>query len=48
MNSDTYERTQSIYLASEIKADKDGNIKRLGYIYNANDNLTDRTDPFNC
>ena len=48
MNSDTYERTQSIYLASEIKADKDGNIKRLGYIYNANDNLTDRTDPFNA
>lgn len=46
MNSDTYERTQSVYLASEIKADKDGNIKRLGYIYNANDNLTDRTDPF--
>lgn len=47
MNSERYEKTQSVYLASEIKADKDGEIKRLGYIYNSNDNLKDRTDPFN-
>ena len=46
MNSDMYEKTQSVYLASEINADKNGNITRLGYIYNANSNLTDRTDPF--
>ncbi len=45
-NSDTYERTQSIYLASEIKADKDGFISRLGYLYTSNSNLTDRTEPF--
>lgn len=45
-NSDTYERTQSVYLASEINAEKDGVIKRLGYIYNANSNLQDRTQPF--
>ena len=46
MNSDMYEKTQSVYLASEINADKNGDITRLGYIYNANSNLTDRTDPF--
>ena len=45
-NSDTYERTQSIYLASEINADKDGFISRLGYLYSSNSNLTDRTEPF--
>ncbi|GAB6976843.1 hypothetical protein JCM15124A_17500 [Prevotella falsenii] len=47
LNSDAYEKTQSVYLSTEVNAEKGGQIKRLGYIYNSNDNLTDRTDPFN-
>ena len=46
INCDPYERTQSVYYASEIKADKDNEIRRIGYIYKSNDNLTDRTTPF--
>lgn len=46
MNCDKYERTQSVYYASEINAEKGCEIKRLGYVYTPNSNLTDRTDPF--
>lgn len=43
----TYDRSETIYYASEIKADAGSWIKRIAYIYSSNDNLTDRTDESN-
>lgn len=40
----TYDHTEAIYYASEIKGEEGDIIKRIGYPYNGNDNLTDRTD----
>lgn len=46
LNYDPYERTQTVYLASEIKAKENAIIKRLAYVYSGN-SLYDRTDPVN-
>ena len=40
----TYDRSETIYYASEIKGEAGDVIKRIGYIYDSNDGLTDRTD----
>ena len=43
----TYDRSETIYYASEIKGNEGDVIKRIGYVYSGNDGLTDRTDESN-
>lgn len=44
-NSDNEEKSQALYYSSEIGAPAQAEIRRIGWIYDANPSLTDRTDP---
>lgn len=44
LNYDKNEKTQNLYLASEINADENATIKRVAFVYDDN-GLSDRTDP---
>lgn len=39
-----YDRMESVYYPSEVKAENGSLITRVGYMYSGNDNLKDRTD----
>ena len=45
--SSAYDHTESIYYPSEIKGNDGDMITRIGYMYDSNSNLTDRTDESN-
>lgn len=44
-NDSESEYSQSVYYPEEIKTIKDGVIKRIGWMYDGADNLTDRSNP---
>lgn len=44
-NDSESEYSQSVYYPEEIKTIKDGIIKRIGWMYDGADNLTDRSNP---
>lgn len=44
-NDSESEYSQSVYYPAEIKTIKGGVIKRIGWMYDGADNLTDRSDP---
>ncbi len=44
-NTDNEEKSQALYYSSEIGAPAQAEIRRIGWIYDSNSSLTDRTNP---